>query len=197
MIAGAILVVCLIPTADTCGQEKTTEDKTAQSARPNFSDHIKPILRRHCLKCHGDDKQEADINLPTYSSLLKGGSAGKIAVAGQSSQSLMFKAITNSDAEARMPPNSPPLSKVEIDLIRRWIDSGLRETATGKSMAKSRDLTFLPASNAGAKPEGPPAMPGDLAEFAGPKVVRPLPVLAMDTVRGLRCSRSLLKSMFD
>ena len=180
-IAGAILVVYLIPTADTCGQDTTTEDKSSQIARPNFSDHIKPILRRHCLKCHGDDKQEADINLQAYSSLLKGGSAGKIVEAGRSSQSLIFQAITNSDAEARMPPNSPPLSKVEIDLIRRWIDSGLRETATGKSMAKSRDLTFQPASNAGAKPEGQPAMPDDLPEFAGPKVVRPLPVLAMDT----------------
>jgi hypothetical protein len=181
MIAGAVLVVCLIFTANICGQESTTENRTAEDARPNFSDHIKPILRRHCLKCHGDDKQEADINLQGYSSLLKGGSAGKIVEAGRSSQSLLFQAITNSDAEARMPPNSPSLSKENIELIRRWIDSGLRETATGKSMAKSRDLTFQPASNAGVKPDGPPAMPGDLTAFVGPEVVRPLPVLAMDT----------------
>ena len=28
-----------------------------------YNDHVKPIFRQHCLKCHGDDKQKAGINL--------------------------------------------------------------------------------------------------------------------------------------
>lgn len=149
----------------------------------SYNDDIKPILRQHCLKCHGDDKQEADINLQAYASLLRGGSGGKILQAGRSSQSLLFQAITNPDADARMPPNSPPLSKEKIELIRRWIDSGLRETATGKSLIMSRNLTFSPSAMVGGKPDGPPAMPDGLETIDVPKVVRPLPVLAMDCSR--------------
>ncbi len=45
----------------------------ADEKPPNYIDHIKPILRQHCLKCHGDDKQEADINLQAFAALLRGG----------------------------------------------------------------------------------------------------------------------------
>jgi hypothetical protein len=159
----------------------SADEKTAPQAPPNFNDHIKPILRQHCLKCHGDDKQEADINLQAYAALLRGGSVGKIVVAGRASQSLLFQAITNSDDDARMPANSPPLSAAKIAMIRKWIDTGLRQSSSSKSMAKARDLTFTPAANAGAKPDGPPAMPNKLPTVETPKVKRPLPILAMDT----------------
>ncbi|NQV25513.1 MAG: hypothetical protein HQ518_14230 [Rhodopirellula sp.] len=156
------------------------DDQPNAKATPNYEEHIKPILRQHCLKCHGDDKQEADINLQVYGSLLKGGGGGRIVEAGRSSQSILFQAITNSDADARMPPNSPPLSPEKIELIRRWIDSGLLETATGKSQVMSRDLTFTPSSSADGKPDGPPAMPEGLPAIEVPETVHSLPVLAMD-----------------
>jgi WD40 repeat protein len=166
----ALLLTSLLPTSPLV---------RADEKPVNFNDHIKPILRSHCLKCHGDDKAEGDLNMQAYASLLRGGGGGKVVKAGRSSQSLMFKAITNPDAEARMPPNSPPLSKEKIALIQKWIDSGLRETASGKSLVKARNLTFTPAAGAATKPVGPPAMPGELAAIEVPKVVRPLPVLAM------------------
>ncbi|MFT5523810.1 MAG: hypothetical protein ACI9G1_001200 [Pirellulaceae bacterium] len=152
----------------------------ATAEPPNYKDHIKPILRQHCLKCHGDDKQESDLNLQAYSSLLRGGGGGKIVEAGRSSQSTLFQALTNPDADARMPPNSSPLSKEKIELIREWIDSGLRENAAGGSLVKSRDLAFAPSASAGIQPTGPPAMPENLPRVVVPKIVRPLPVLAMD-----------------
>ena len=46
-------------------------------------------------------------------------------------------------------------------------------------MVKSRDLTFTPTDNAGARPEGPPPMPADLPEVDVSDVKRPLPVLAL------------------
>ena len=30
-----------------------------------YEDHVAPILRRHCFKCHGNDQQKADLNLQT------------------------------------------------------------------------------------------------------------------------------------
>ncbi len=62
-----------------------------------YNDHVKPIFRQHCLKCHGDDKQKAGINLQIYANVLKGGSAGEVVIAGRSSESLLFQVITNPD----------------------------------------------------------------------------------------------------
>jgi hypothetical protein len=46
----------------------------------NFEEHIKPIFREHCLKCHGEDVQKADLNLQTHATALKGGSGVQIKV---------------------------------------------------------------------------------------------------------------------
>ena len=145
-----------------------------------YDDHIKPILRQYCLKCHGDDTHEADLNLQSHASLLKGSSGGKVVEAGRSSQSKLLLAIINPDDDLRMPPESPPLPSEKVEVVRRWIDSGLRETATSKSMSKTRDLAFQPADSAGAKPDGPPPLPENLPTIEIPLVNRPMPILAMD-----------------
>ncbi len=169
------ILICLNAAATACAA-----DKQEQVAPPTYDDQIKPILRQYCLKCHGDDKQEADLNLQGYGSLLRGGSSGKVVEAGRSSQSVLFQAISNPDADLRMPPNSPPLPKDKIALIRKWIDSGLRESAASKSMVETRNLDFAPAANAAAKPDGPPAMPERLPNVTAPKLNSPLAVLALD-----------------
>ncbi len=151
----------------------------AESQALTYEEHIKPILREHCLKCHGDDEQKADLNLQTHASTLKGGSGGVAVVAGRSSQSLLFQAITDPDDGARMPPKKAAIPQEQIAMIKQWIDSGLRETSASKSMVAERDLSFKPAAGAGAKPESP-AMPENLPVVSVPKTLRPLPVLAMD-----------------
>ncbi|QDV67343.1 WD domain, G-beta repeat [Rosistilla carotiformis] len=151
---------------------------SAAAESPNYDDHIKPLLRKYCLKCHGDDDQQADINMQSFTGVMRGGSGGALVVAGRSSQSLLVQIITDSDPAIRMPPESPAMPDAEVQLIRQWIDSGLRESATSKSMTKSRDISFQPAAGAGGRPESP-AMPEALPEISVPKVVHPLPVLAM------------------
>jgi len=67
----------------------------------NYEDQIKPILRWYCVKCHGDDTQEAGINMQNYGTLVREGSGGKIVEAGRASQSLLMQLITDEDADAR------------------------------------------------------------------------------------------------
>jgi hypothetical protein len=145
----------------------------------NFEEHVKPILREHCLKCHGEDEQKADLNLQTHASALKGGSGGPAVVAGRSSQSLLFKVITDPDDGARMPPKKAMLPQAQITLIQRWIDAGLRENSGSKSMVAERDLSFKPVAGAGLKP-AEPAMPGVLPEVKLPRLQRPMQVLTLD-----------------
>ena len=152
----------------------------AEPEAVNFEEHIKPIFREHCLKCHGEDEQKADLSLQTHASTLKGGGGGAGVVAGRSGQSLIFQVITDADDDNRMPPKKPMIPQAQIALIQKWIDSGLRETSASASMVAERDLSFKPVANAGAKPLEP-AMPGALPEVKLPPMKRPLPVLTLDT----------------
>ncbi|MFT5130423.1 MAG: mono/diheme cytochrome c family protein [Rhodothermales bacterium] len=144
----------------------------------SYDEHIKPIFRRHCLKCHGDDTHKADLNLQTYASALKGGSGGAALIAGRTSQSLLHSAITDADPEARMPPKKPQLPAEHVATIAEWIASGLRESSASASLVASRDTRFQPPKDTGAKPEDP-AMPG-LPPYTPPATIRPLPILAID-----------------
>lgn len=146
----------------------------------NYNDHIKPIFRLHCLKCHGDDQQKAGLNLQNFEATLKGGSGGKAVVAGRATASLLYQAITNEDAEARMPLNQPPLPEAQVKLILAWITDGLRESAGSKSLTTNRDLTFKPTAGAMTKPDGPPPMPVKLPTVALPELKHKLPIVALD-----------------
>ena len=155
-------------------------DEKTDNAPVNFNDHIKPIFRQHCAKCHGDDQQKAGLNLQSFEGAIKGGSGGKAVVAGRASASLLYQAITNEDAEARMPPNQPPLPEAQVKLILAWITDGLRESATSKSLVVNRDLTFTPTASAMTKPDGPPPMPEKLPSVSLPELKHKLPIIAMD-----------------
>lgn len=169
-----ILLLCLILVAGALAPG------TFAAEPVNYASDILPIFRRHCLKCHGEDTQKADLNLQNYATALKGGSGGKVLTAGRSSASLLFQAITNEDADVRMPPNSPPLAEKDIELIRVWIQEGLRETAGSTAQTESRDLSFQPAKPTGAKVEVAMLMPADLPAVAARQSTRQLPILAMD-----------------
>lgn len=142
-----------------------------------YDEHIKPIFREHCLKCHGEDEQKADLNLASFTTVLKGGSGDKAVVAGRASQSLLFQAITAEDDAERMPPKKSAIPAPQIELIRQWIQGGLRESAASKSLVAERDTSFQPTSN--GKVDGPPPMPVSLPAFIPPELKRPLPIIAM------------------
>lgn len=43
-------------------QPGQADENVSENRLITFKDHVKPIFRQHCLKCHGDDEQEAGIN---------------------------------------------------------------------------------------------------------------------------------------
>ena len=151
----------------------------ADDSKPiTYDDHIAPILKRHCFQCHGESKQEAGLNLASYSSAIKGGSGGAVVVSGRSSTSRLFKAITAEDPAERMPPENDPLSKDQIALIKAWIETGLRQNA-GSAAAPTRTLSFTQSAVQSA--DGPAPMPEKLPAIPSSKTNRPFPVLALAT----------------
>src|SRR5262245_40200861 len=113
----ALWLACIIaPTAAVAAQPAEST-----SHAPRFEEHILPILTAHCLKCHGLEARQANLDLRTVGLMRKGGDNGPVLDATALDKSLLLKRIV----ERSMPPEKElPLNDEKIDLIRRWIAAG-------------------------------------------------------------------------
>lgn len=96
-----------------------------EAATVDFVKDIEPILRSRCWSCHGAKETESGLRLDVRRRALEGSDNGRVIVAGKSADSSLFLRIISEDADERMPPEGKPgLTKSQIELFRRWIDSG-------------------------------------------------------------------------
>jgi hypothetical protein len=97
-----------------------------------FNRDIRPILSDKCFTCHGPDaanrKTKLRFDLESGASIeLRGGKHA--IVAGNPEQSEMYRRITSSDHNFRMPPaymGRDKLKDHDIQLIRDWISQGAK-----------------------------------------------------------------------
>lgn len=93
----------------------------------SFRKQIAPILLDNCLACHGAKKAESGYRLDNFEQLGKEGEGGSPGFAAKDlDESEAFRLITSDDADERMPKDGDPLSKEQIDLIKRWIEEGTK-----------------------------------------------------------------------
>src|SRR5262245_20411623 len=106
----------------------------AGAARPVYGDavdfqrDVRPLLSRHCFKCHGpDDKaRKAKLRLDVREAATKGGRSGLPAVApGKPDDSELVRRIFADESEVMPPPSTKnPLSDSQKQVLRRWIAEG-------------------------------------------------------------------------
>lgn len=105
------------------------------------------LLHNNCLSCHNSEKLKGGLDLSSRTTLLKGGDNGPAAVGGQPAKSLIVKVLA-ADSDPHMPPKKQ-LSTNQIELMRRWVATGIPwdETALAKAAAP-REVTLaeLPES---------------------------------------------------
>jgi uncharacterized membrane protein len=100
---------------------------SSSSLRPGatrFDMEILPLLERHCFRCHGPKKQKGRLRLDSRDWLGRGGKSGPAILPGDASRSILYRAITDTDPDTRMPQEAPPLPPEAIERIRSWIDQG-------------------------------------------------------------------------
>src|SRR5213594_1751536 len=99
---------------------------TGRAASPvNFATEIQPLLQQHCFKCHGPEKQKGGLRFDTKTGAFKAGESGEMAIVpGDSGHSRLIKLVASAKDEDRMPSRGEPLSRSQIELLKRWIDSG-------------------------------------------------------------------------
>ena len=125
----------------------------------NYEDHVLPILRNKCLKCHNPDKMKADLNLATYDAAINGIDGDAVLVPGSPEESSLYLGVTH-DEEPTMPPKDK-LPDSEIEVIRKWIAGGLLMNSGSKAMKLSKPKVnlALDPDSLGKRPEGPAPMP--------------------------------------
>src|SRR5712692_1273214 len=92
----------------------------------NYTRDIKPILSARCYACHGPDegKRKAKLRLDIRDVAIK-----KAIKPGDAAGSELIARVTSKEPTEVMPPPTskvPPLTTLEIDLLRRWIEQGAK-----------------------------------------------------------------------
>ena len=122
----------------------------------DFAREIRPIFQERCLACHGSQAQMHGFRLDRRSDAFRGGDSGVPAIVpGNSADSLLLRYVAGLDPEVAMPPEGPPLTGEQVELLRRWIDQGAawpQDEAPSESPAGASDhWAFQPVS----RPEAP------------------------------------------
>jgi hypothetical protein len=96
------------------------------AASPDPARDIQPLLKAHCIQCHGPDKALGGLRLDSRALALKGGVSGVSLVPGGSAKSLIVARIEWQGGKPRMPLGFAPLTAQQIGLVRDWIDRGAK-----------------------------------------------------------------------
>lgn len=91
----------------------------------DFNQDVQPILAKRCFACHGPAEHEGGVALHLRKMATAAADSDMPAIVpGKPEESQLIARITSHDESARMPPEGEPLSKEEVDILRRWIASG-------------------------------------------------------------------------
>ena len=118
----------------------------------DYQRDIRPILARHCFRCHGrsESEREGGLRLDERSSALAPADSGEPAIVpGKPDESTLLARVTAEDEERMPPPDEgKALAPAEIERLRRWIDQGAPYARHWSFVPpKRRPLPRLPAGS--------------------------------------------------
>ncbi len=97
--------------------ENTVNCGTCDSTQFTFTAHVQPIIKAHCLGCHGGNANDGyGIPLNTYDEIKERISGGL--------SSELYLSITHAADVNPMPQDGNKLSDCKIAVIKRWLQAG-------------------------------------------------------------------------
>ncbi len=88
----------------------------------DFAHSVAPVLKKHCVPCHGGKQASGSFSMNTRELLVESGHVQP----GSAAASHLLELILSRDPELQMPPaEQPRLSPTEIATLTAWIDDGL------------------------------------------------------------------------
>jgi hypothetical protein len=101
-----------------------------------YSLRVAHPLAEHCVSCHGENRQKAELRLDSYAFVMRGSRHGAVIVPGnpKSSELMTRIALPPGDDRAMPPEGKTPLSPDEVTVIRLWIAAGASPTMKPSSI---------------------------------------------------------------
>ncbi len=127
--SGTWIAVSALSTAvivSTALADRPMRDKRTPAApRVDFTRQVQPLLAKHCLGCHGPQRQMGGLRFDSRAGAVRSGDSGQPAIVpGHSEKSRLIRLVTSRTPGERMPPQGNPLTEGEVALLRAWIDQG-------------------------------------------------------------------------
>ena len=88
-----------------------------------FETRVRPVLANNCYACHTSSKL-GGLQLDSREALLKGGTSGPAIISGNPAESLLIRAVSQTDERLKMPLTGPKLKDQEIADLSYWIEIG-------------------------------------------------------------------------
>ena len=122
-----------------------------------FEKEIRPLLHKHCYKCHSTEaeKVKGGLLLDSRQGWATGGDSGPAIVPGDVEGSLLLRAVSYEDGDLQMPPKYK-LADHERAALDRWVRAGAADPrdhqtegkAKGVDLVKGREFwAFRPVGN--------------------------------------------------
>ncbi|MFT4558410.1 MAG: hypothetical protein ACI92S_003789 [Planctomycetaceae bacterium] len=125
---------------------------SAQQKPLDFAHQIAPILKQHCVECHGGENAKGGFSLNTRELFLE----DEMAVPGKPAESHFLELVTSKDPDAQMPPKGKPRVPAEkITLLKAWVGAGMKWDAGFTFATKRYEPPLHPR-----RPELPPLVAG-------------------------------------
>jgi hypothetical protein len=87
-------------------------------------DDVRPILERHCIRCHNPVARKGGLSLVDARGMRAGGNTGRVIAPGDTAGSRLVRLVAGQEKNLRMPPEGETLSADEVARLRAWIDGG-------------------------------------------------------------------------
>lgn len=92
----------------------------------SFERDLRPILRAHCISCHGPEQKLGGLDLSSLSGLKRGGVSGPLWIPGRPDASLLLRRLRGLDGKPAMPMGFQPLPAATIAKFGQWVGEGAR-----------------------------------------------------------------------
>lgn len=127
----------------------------AEGEVPSYDVHVQPIVKRYCVSCHREGKENNNYLMTTYEEILTTGDNAEHNVIAGDMDSYLLQTIQEmpildeigEEIIGVMPP-SRPLKPNVVDVFIRWVMNGMPRTAedaSALSAVPEADMTPTPA----------------------------------------------------
>ncbi|MEK6233413.1 MAG: DUF1592 domain-containing protein [Planctomycetales bacterium] len=120
------LVLALIAVAGTARGDSSAE--LQQQSMAAFESQVRPLLRRYCLKCHGEKKQNGDVRLDALNPDMAAGQDGET----------WHDALNKMNLGEMPPKDDPQPTQSERAVLAKWINGELARAIAARRSTGGR-----------------------------------------------------------